>query len=296
MALLIRHADVITMTERGRFTGDVLIRGSVIDRLGECCIPAAAESVTEIDATGLTLAPGYIDCFVRSGGAAEASLRELALASGVMTALAVPDESGLCMVMDADGVKPSCIRLIEAHRLTLLRLRDALAGCTARGERPLVPIHTKRVLERVLHEAPTGCRLILAGFPAAIDDASLVKEKDTAVIIGHRRGDERLWRMAGMLDEAGVPFAVSCRYPAAKMSLLPVIASRAAGAGISPERAMAAITSGAADLLGMHDRGRIEEGARADLLLLTGDPLLISTERVLSIRSGRIQGEAAYTC
>ena len=295
MALLIRHADVITMTERGRFTGDVLIRGGVIDRLGECC-PPDEDEVYEIDATGLTLMPGYVDCFVRSGGVAETRLRELALSSGVMTALAVPDESGLCMVMDADGVKPSHIRLIEAHRLTFLRLRDALAGCTARDERPLVPIHTRRVLERVLHAAPPGCHLILAGVPAAIDDASLLKEKDAAVIIGHLRGDDQLGRMAGMLDEAGVSFAVSCRYPAEKMSLLPVIASRAAEAGISPERAMAAITSGAADLLGMHDRGRIEVGARADLLLLTGDPLLISTECVLSLRAGRIQGEAGHTC
>ena len=59
MALLIRHADVITMTERGRFTGDVLIRGGVIDRLGECC-PPDEDEVYEIDATGLTLMPGYV--------------------------------------------------------------------------------------------------------------------------------------------------------------------------------------------------------------------------------------------
>jgi imidazolonepropionase-like amidohydrolase len=44
-------------------------------------------------------------------------------------------------------------------------------------------------------------------------------------------------------------------------------------AGIPATDALRAATSGAADLMGLPDRGRIAEGLRADLLLVRGDPL-----------------------
>lgn len=43
-------------------------------------------------------------------------------------------------------------------------------------------------------------------------------------------------------------------------------------AGMSPEQALASATRVAADALGLDDRGRIEPGARADLVVVTGDP------------------------
>ena len=44
-------------------------------------------------------------------------------------------------------------------------------------------------------------------------------------------------------------------------------------AGMSRAEALRAATSAAADALGLRDRGRVVEGARADLLLVDGDPL-----------------------
>ncbi|WP_439660243.1 amidohydrolase family protein [Lentzea sp. HUAS TT2] len=44
-------------------------------------------------------------------------------------------------------------------------------------------------------------------------------------------------------------------------------------AGLSPANALAAATSRAAEVFGLHDRGVIAAGKRADLLLLTRDPL-----------------------
>jgi imidazolonepropionase len=49
--------------------------------------------------------------------------------------------------------------------------------------------------------------------------------------------------------------------------------------GLSPLEAIAACTANAADLLGLHDRGRIAPGARADLILLRhGDERLLGYE------------------
>src|SRR5690348_4356281 len=54
-------------------------------------------------------------------------------------------------------------------------------------------------------------------------------------------------------------------------------------AGLTPTEALRAATSVPATTFGLHDRGRITPGARADLLLVDGDP----TSRIadtLSIR------------
>jgi len=64
-------------------------------------------------------------------------------------------------------------------------------------------------------------------------------------------------------------------------------------AGLEPGRALAAATSLAAAHLGLTDTGRIVPGARADLLLVEGDPLddLAALERVLLVtRDGRVRG------
>ena len=64
-------------------------------------------------------------------------------------------------------------------------------------------------------------------------------------------------------------------------------------AGLDPGRALAAATSLAAAHLGLTDTGRIVPGARADLLLVEGDPLddLAALERVLLVtRDGRVRG------
>jgi imidazolonepropionase-like amidohydrolase len=64
-------------------------------------------------------------------------------------------------------------------------------------------------------------------------------------------------------------------------------------AGLDPGRALAAATSLAAAHLGLADTGRVVPGARADLLLVDGDPLddLTALERVLLVtRDGRVHG------
>jgi len=49
-------------------------------------------------------------------------------------------------------------------------------------------------------------------------------------------------------------------------------------AGMTPAQAIAAATRGAADALGLTDRGALEVGRRADLLVVQGDPLTVITD------------------
>jgi imidazolonepropionase-like amidohydrolase len=66
-------------------------------------------------------------------------------------------------------------------------------------------------------------------------------------------------------------------------------------AGLEPAQALAAATSRAAAHLGLGDTGRVEPGARADLLLVDGDPLadLAALERVrLVTRDGWVAGNS----
>jgi hypothetical protein len=61
-------------------------------------------------------------------------------------------------------------------------------------------------------------------------------------------------------------------------------------AGLSPAAALEAATSATAEAFGLLDRGRIVEGARADLLLVEGDPALeiMSTLKVVGAWKGGV--------
>ena len=68
------------------------------------------------------------------------------------------------------------------------------------------------------------------------------------------------------------------------------------GAGLTPMEAIAAATSGAAELIGLTDRGAITPGKSADCLVLDATPLedIRHTRRIagVSLRGGKIDREA----
>ena len=79
------------------------------------------------------------------------------------------------------------------------------------------------------------------------------------------------------LSRAGLPVAFSCEAAEGAVEL-PVRALREVAAGMSPESALEALTAGAATLLGIANRvGRLAPGMDADVLLLDGPPLGLST-------------------
>lgn len=89
---------------------------------------------------------------------------------------------------------------------------------------------------------------------------------------------------AAILAKAGVDvyFGTGVVPPGATPRLTLEVA-RAVGHGFDPHRALSAVTSKAADLLGLDDLGRVATGKRADLVIWSGDPFAPTStvERVI---------------
>jgi imidazolonepropionase-like amidohydrolase len=86
----------------------------------------------------------------------------------------------------------------------------------------------------------------------------------------------------GQLAAAGIPVAFMSQAEEGAAEL-GVIAARAVAMGLSPSAALRALTSDAAHMLCIDDRvGTIEPGKDADILVLDGSPMEISStiERV----------------
>lgn len=102
---------------------------------------------------------------------------------------------------------------------------------------------------------------------------------------------EETMRTAAALAEHDVRFAISAS-GAARPGDLMIAAMTAVRGGLSPERALAAITRDAADLLGVGDRvGSLTPGKDADILLLNGEPLQTTSH----VRAVYINGHRAFT-
>ena len=97
-------------------------------------------------------------------------------------------------------------------------------------------------------------------------------------------GSELVWNQPGVLADAGITFALSGN------DLLEQ-ARFAHRHGLDAEQALAAVTSTPAALLGLEKRvGSIQVGADADLIVLNGEPLEMTT----SIRQVIVDGESCH--
>ncbi|WP_193788240.1 metal-dependent hydrolase family protein [Halorubrum kocurii] len=122
--------------------------------------------------------------------------------------------------------------------------------------------------ERGTYWVPTASALrgiVDNGVEAGIPEDAVEKAEDAA-----DRFDDA-WNHA---LEAGVPIAMGtdAGTPFNFFGDIPRELGYMVDYGLSPERALEAATVNAADLLGLDDVGRVEEGHRADLVLLDADP------------------------
>ena len=159
-------------------------------------------------------------------------------------------------------------------------LRAALHGKKA------VIIHVQRedeILACVAACEAVGLRPILYGASEAWRITDQLRGRIAGILLTHevlaRTGDgfsTEVNRYA-VLDSAGIPLAFHSMAEEGAVDL-PLMASFAISEGMSPQGALRALTSGAADMFAIGDRvGRLQSGRDADVLLLDGPPLHPST-------------------
>lgn len=285
MSLLIKDARLLTMTEAGEITGDLLIEQDKISRIGCSIVPE--RDMTVIHAEGLTVMPGMIDLCIGDDGADPAYTMQTALASGITTYLQMKDGAGLfgCLMSTDDecAKRISCIDP-EAMSETVLQRRLC-------DEEPVIAmVRDQKQCERVLSAAEESARKpVLAGLTGCYDMINTIAESGCGVIIGaNRTGGISPWNLAARLDEMGVTVAVSTCYPSAKLKLLPLCAGLCMREGMPHNRALYTLTRNPAYMFGLSDRGRIAVGCKADLAIFDGDPLLLATSHVMTIANGKL--------
>ncbi len=103
----------------------------------------------------------------------------------------------------------------------------------------------------------------------------------------YREGREVNWNNAGILTKAGVKVALTSGAQAQSIDLL-TAAAFAVRHGMPRDKALKAITTTPAEILGVADKvGSLEKGKDADILILSGDPLEVTTRIEKVILNGK---------
>ena len=100
--------------------------------------------------------------------------------------------------------------------------------------------------------------------------------------------DKDLKRL-GKITSAGIKVAFASAAPKTELNDLRISAIIAAKYGLNPELVLKSLTINAAEILGIADRlGSIEKGKDADLVILNGDPLELTSSVEMVIINGEI--------
>jgi len=103
----------------------------------------------------------------------------------------------------------------------------------------------------------------------------------------YREGRKVNWNNAGILAEAGVKVALSSGGQSGAIDIL-TAATFAVRHGMDRDEALKAITITPAEILGVADRvGSLEKGKDADIVVLSGDPLNVTTRVEKVILNGK---------
>ncbi len=143
-----------------------------------------------------------------------------------------------------------------------------------------------------------GLKLTLDECTEGYKVAEAIAEEGMPVVLGplyyypgtssqYYEGREPNWDNAGILARAGVKVAIASNVQPQSMDLL-TAATFAVRHGMTRAQALRAITLTAAEILGVADRvGSLEKGKDADILILSGDPLEVTSRIQRVIVNGR---------
>ena len=175
----------------------------------------------------------------------------------------------------------------------------AVMARVASGELPLVvEIHRAAELRAFLERTASveRVRFVLAGATEAGPFAAQIDERGIPVIVwptpmGQNSPDEMAQHdleLAAVLDEAGVDVLFGSGGEATSHDL-PLLAAMAVGHGLDRDAAFEALTLGPARSFDLdRELGSVERGKRADLLVLTGDPLDVATQTQFVVQGGEV--------
>ncbi|MGB2863053.1 MAG: amidohydrolase family protein [Sedimentisphaerales bacterium] len=166
-----------------------------------------------------------------------------------------------------------------------------------------IPIHVNArraiVIRAALKVADEyGLKLILQECTEGYKVAGQLAERKIPVVLGpfyyypgnmgqYREGRKVNWNNAGILAEAGVKVALSSGGQTGSIDIL-TAATFAVRHGMDRDEALKAITITPAEILGVADRvGSLEKGKDADIVVLSGDPLNVTTRVEKVILNGK---------
>ena len=166
-----------------------------------------------------------------------------------------------------------------------------------------IPIHVNArraiVIRAALKVADEyGLKLIFQECTEGYKVAEKLAERKIPVVLGpfyyypgsmgqYREGRKVNWNNAGILAEAGVKVALASGEQAGAIDIL-TAAAFAVRHGMDRTEALKAITITPAEILGVADRvGSLEKGKDADIVVLSGDPLDVTTRVEKVILNGK---------
>jgi imidazolonepropionase-like amidohydrolase len=143
-----------------------------------------------------------------------------------------------------------------------------------------------------------GLKIILDECTEGYKIAEELAQKNVPVVLGpfyyyarsigqYREGRKVNWNNAGILAKAGVKVALASGGQAGTIDIL-TAAAFAARHGMQREEALKAVTITPAEILGVADKvGSLEKGKDADILILSGEPLSVTTRIEKVILNGK---------
>ena len=257
------HPDILVAEQRGHRAAPALLSaGSAASAPGSNQI-ARMGSPTESGVTGAADADRYLDW--RAAGGSD--LIKIIIEDPAGTDVPALEVATIAALVD--GAHRRGLRTV-AHVVTaasFVRGLDAGVDILTHAplDRPLPDDTVARMLEQGVIASPT----LVMMRPMA--RARLGEHADTA--FGNALESVRRMHAAGVVIVAGTDANETPFAPVAHGAALHEEMELLARAGMSSGEVLAAATEGAAAAFGLTDRGRIEEGLRADLVLVAGDPL-----------------------
>ena len=168
-------------------------------------------------------------------------------------------------------------------------LQAQALGAALRGERPVFVLadDLEEIESALSWTQSRSLRTVLVGGRDALLCIELLRERDVPVILtgvhklpARDDGDyDTAFALPAQLAAHGIRFCIATGEEFAHERNLPYHAATAAAFGLDRERAMAAITRDAADILGVGDKlGTLTVGKQATLLVTDGNPLDLTTK------------------